>query len=93
MINMELWMIFVGILSAFAEFPQAIRILKRKSSGDISLTTWVIIYFAQVSWLRYGYDIESICIMVTNSINLIFTVVIMVLCMKYRNGRDKKCGK
>lgn len=88
-LDMEIWMSFVGFLSAIAEFPQVIRIMKRKSSGDISLLAWVVIYFAQVSWFRYGYDIDSLCIMITNGINLIFTLTIMILCVVYRNGGEK----
>jgi uncharacterized protein with PQ loop repeat len=87
--NMELWMLFVGFLMAAAEIPQIIKMYKRKSSGDISLFAWFLIYFGQVSWLRYGYDIESTALVFTNALNLVFSIIIMFMCVLYSEQYKK----
>lgn len=80
----------VGFMSAFAEIPQILKLLKRKSSDDISLFAWFVIYFGQVSWLRYGYDKGSISLMFCNGLNIFFTVVILFLCVVYSEQYKKR---
>lgn len=87
--NMELWMVFVGILMGIAEIPQVIKLYKRKTSDDLSLFAWFLIYFGQVSWLRYGYDIENIALVFTNALNLVFSIVILFMCVLYSEQYKK----
>lgn len=83
-------MILVGILTALAEIPQIIKLFKRKSSDDISLTAWFIIYFGQCSWLRYGIDNSSVSLIVCNGVNIIFSITIMILCVIYSEDYKRR---
>lgn len=87
-------MILVGVMTALAEIPQIIKLLRRKSSDDLSLIAWFIIYFGQCSWLRYGIDKESISLIICNGVNIIFSITIMVLCVIYsKEYKRKKLNK
>jgi uncharacterized protein with PQ loop repeat len=76
-------MILVGFVTALAEVPQTTKLLKRKSSDDISLIAWFLIYFGQCSWLRYGIDKGSLSLIICNGVNILFSVTIMFLCVMY----------
>lgn len=81
-------------MTALAEIPQIIKLLRRKSSDDLSLIAWFIIYFGQCSWLRYGIDEESISLIICNGVNIIFSITIMVLCVIYsKEYKRKKLNK
>lgn len=86
-------MIIVGFVTAIAEIPQILKLLKRKSSDDISLLAWFVIYFGQVSWFRYGYDNSSPSLMLCNGLNILFSIVIMVLCVIYSEDYKKRLNK
>lgn len=82
-------MIIVGFMTALAEIPQIIKLLRRKSSDDISLFAWFVIYFGQVSWLRYGYDKGSLSLITCNGLNILFTITILILCVIYSEDYKK----
>ncbi len=81
---MELWMIIIGASMAFADIPQILKLIKRKSSKDISLLFWFIILHGQLWWLGYGIYIKSISLAVSNFICVMFAIYIIVLVFKYR---------
>lgn len=88
--RLETWMMFVGFLTAIAEIPQIIKLAKRKTSADISLLAWFVIYFGQCSWLSYGLVKGSISLVACNALNILFSVVVMVLCVVYSEEYKKK---
>ncbi len=50
----------LGVLMSAAHFPQAYRIWKRKSAGDVSLTTYIIFAAGTWVWLAYGFAIGDV---------------------------------
>lgn len=86
----ETWMTLVGISMSFGSFPQIIKLLKTKSSKDISIIFWFITIHGLCWWEYYGYLIGSICLIITNCICLILDIIVLILVIKYRkNGRNK----
>lgn len=81
---MELWMSIVGISMSLGGIPQAYRIIKRRSSKDISITLWIILIHGMAWWLYYGITIHSISLIITNSFCLSLDLFILFLVIKYK---------
>lgn len=81
---MELWMSLVGISMSIGGLPQAIRMWKRKSSEDISITMWIVIIHGLCWWLYYGIVIGSVSLIVTNSVCLVLDSAVLLMVLKYR---------
>jgi len=83
----EIWMSIIGVSMAFAGLPQIFRIWKRKSSDDVSMLLFFIIFHGQVWWIFYSYSIGSISLFLTNATSIIFNGTILILTYKYRSHR------
>ena len=67
-----------GTLIGIANFPQAIKIFRRKSAKDISILSVSIFFTGAIVWILYGIEIKNIPILITNSlafISLLFMIV------------------
>jgi len=80
----EIWMVIIGCLMAISEIPQIIKLYRRKSSEDISLTMWYLIVFGIFNWLLYGIYKTSPSLIITNIICLTTGITIIILTHKYR---------
>ncbi len=63
--------------------PQLIRVWRRKSARDISLTMFLLFSFGVACWLIYGIGIGSGPITVANAITLILALAILLLKLRY----------
>ncbi|MEW5733986.1 MAG: SemiSWEET family transporter [Thermodesulfobacteriota bacterium] len=77
-------MSFVGVSMALAGIPQAGRIYKRRSSEDISLVFWLIVFHGQAWFFYYGFTIKSASLVITNGVCLVLTTVIIALTLRFR---------
>ena len=73
-----------GVLMALANYPQAIKILKRKSSKDVSLLTFSIIFFGTVIWFFYGISIGNLPVIVSYGIGLTGSFFVILAYFIYR---------
>jgi len=75
------FVIVLGFLAAFlttgALLPQAIKAWKTKSTGDLSLRMFSMIFTGTICWLIYGILTSDPPIIFANSIALIITSVIL----------------
>lgn len=83
-------MSIVGISMSAGGIPQMYRIWKRKTSSDISIILWLIIVHGIAWWLYYGIRIESISLIVTNSVCLVLDSIILTMVIIYRQGKSNK---
>ena len=81
---MEIWMSFVGVSMCLSGLPQGYRIWKRKTSDNISILFWLIMFHGIIWWFIYGLMIHSLCLIITNSVSIIIDSVLIFLIMKYR---------
>ena len=72
-----------GILSVSAFLPQAYRIWRRRSAGDISLTMYLAIVFASVLWMFYAHVYGATALFITNAIIGVVALLIAGLRMRY----------
>jgi len=76
--------LITGILMAFGNFPQAYRIFKRKSAGDVSLITYLIFFVGSVTWLAYGIASNDVPIIASYSVGTISCALVLIGWFKYR---------
>lgn len=67
--------------------PQLVRVWRRKSAKDISLTMFLLFSFGLACWLVYGLGIGSVPIVVANIVTL--TLALAILALKVYYDRKK----
>lgn len=75
-----------GILMSLSHFPQAVRIIKRKSSQDISLFMYSIFMVGSYVWLAYGIVFGILPVIISFIVAVIGTTSVFVLTLRYRKS-------
>ena len=83
--------IIAGILGIVAWVPQIYRIWIEKKADGISVPTFIVIVFALVLWLIYGFLVDSIALIISNIMTLI--VIIAVLIGAFKVQKENKYKK
>lgn len=73
-----------GILTTLAFVPQVLKIYRTKSGKDISRGMISIFSAGVLLWLVYGIVIDSLPLILANSVTLALTLAIIVLKVHYR---------
>jgi MtN3 and saliva related transmembrane protein len=73
-----------GILMSASYFPQAYKMMKRKSSADISLISYLMLLPAVALWVFYGFYINDYPVAVSSIFGFIGTVLIVALWFAYK---------
>jgi len=74
--------LIAAILTTGAFVPQVYKTWKSKSVDDISMTMYSVLFIGVVLWLLYGISLNSLPIILANSITGI--LVLMVIIFKFR---------
>ena len=77
-LNIEFFGYFAAILTTLAFLPQLIKTLKTKKAEDVSLITLIMFLTGVLSWIVYGYKIESIPILLANLITFVLNLLILI---------------
>lgn len=83
MINPEIIGFSAGILTTLAFLPQAIKVYKTNQTNDLSLWTFIILFFGVILWTTYGFLINSKCLIITNLFQII--LIIYIIYKIYKN--------
>lgn len=83
-------MSIVGISMSLAGIPQVYRMWKRKTSDDISIFLWIIMIHGIAWWLYYGITINSISLIITNSVCIVLDSIVLIMIIKYRSTKTKE---
>lgn len=81
--NVEIVGFIAGILVASALLPQVIKSWKTKSTQDISLGWSVMSLAGQLTWVIYGFLIDSYPLIIMSSITLVMALSVLYLKLKY----------
>ncbi|MCP9808633.1 glutathione synthetase [Cyanobium sp. HWJ4-Hawea] len=68
-----------SVLTVMAFLPQAWKIWRQGDANAISLRTYLLLVSASGLWAWFGYVIQSVPVIVTNSICLVVQASILVL--------------
>ncbi len=78
---------FIGcILIILSLTPQLIIIIQNKSSKNISLYTYYVLFIAQCIWSVYGVLNNDLQITITNVLSSIITIMIIILALYYKDN-------
>ena len=58
-----------GIIMSLGYYPQAIKIIKKKSAKDVSPTTYLMFLPGIVIWLIYGISLNDLPLIIANSVH------------------------
>ena len=73
-----------GILCMISFLPQIIKIVRTKKTEDLSLVTFSLLSLGVFLWLIYGILINSLPIILSNSVIFILSLLIVVMKIKYK---------
>lgn len=76
--------IVAGVLSVAAFVPQAWRIFRRKSAGDVSLAMYLTLTAASLLWMFYAWVLGSTPLLLTNFV--IGVIAVLIALLKVRHG-------
>lgn len=86
-----------AVCTTIAFLPQLIRVWRRKSADDISLSMFLLFSSGVALWLVYGLRIASFPIIAANAVTLALALAILVLKLRYdarqRSGDASISGK
>lgn len=70
--------------SLAASVPQVIQLFKEKRSTELSLTTWTMWFFCQITFLVYVTSRGETLMLITNTIWLLFYASMLWMIIYYR---------
>ena len=68
-----------AILTTAANFPQTYKIIKTKSTDDISVNTYLLLTAGCGLWVAYGILNKDLPIIIANSISTSICIIILIL--------------
>jgi MtN3 and saliva related transmembrane protein len=78
-----------GVIMAVSPVLQIIRVVRRRSSEDLSISYFMVLIVGFALWLAYGISIRNAVLIVPNSVALIVGVTTIVVAASYRSGHDR----
>jgi MtN3 and saliva related transmembrane protein len=75
--------LMAGALTTMSLLPQVVKIWRSKSTKDISFGMYLILAMGLLLWAFYGLFIESLPVVITNSLSFILACIIIALKTKY----------
>ncbi len=73
-----------GTFTTAAFVPQVIKTWRTRSTEDISLAMFAIFALGVLLWLVYGIYIDSLPIVIANTITLVLAGTIVVLKLRFK---------
>ena len=68
-----------AVLTTVANFPQAYKIIRTRSTKDISVLTYSLLAMGGVLWILYGVFNKDIPLVLANSISTTLCIIILIL--------------
>jgi len=79
--------IIAGVIMSFGYYPQAFKIIKRKSAKDISLLTYSMFLLGIIIWLLYGISLKDTPLIVSNILALIGCCFVLTAYLIYKKHK------
>ena len=73
-----------AVLTTASFLPQAVKTIRTKNTGGISLFMYSLFALGTLLWLLFGLLSNNMPVTVANAITLIFAVIILVYKIRYR---------
>jgi len=82
--NIEVVGLVAATLTTYAFLPQVYKTWKTKDVSAFSLPTFSLFFIGILFWLVYGMYMESLSMILANSITLLSSLTLLVMIFKYR---------
>jgi len=82
-----------GCISSITFLPQVVKTWKTKSAADVSLLMFTFATVSVVMWLVYGIILANVPIIFTNSMVLLFSLIMLYFKFRYSEPQNKKLPK
>ena len=80
-----------GLTVCIQELPQFFKIIKTKSTNDLSLCGLFLRLFSGILWMTYGIMLFELPIIISNGFYLTLAIVIIIFKMYYdKQNKEKK---
>ena len=73
-----------GLFTSIALLPQVVKAWKTKLTRDVSLVWATTLTIGVFLWLVYGILINSLPIMIANSVTFILAITVLILKIKHK---------
>ncbi|MET2986171.1 SemiSWEET family sugar transporter [Aureibaculum conchae] len=82
--SIEILGLLAGGLTTAAFVPQVYKTYKSKSADSLSLTMFMVFFVGIILWLIYGIYVNSLAMMVTNSITAALSLLLIYFKLTYK---------
>jgi MtN3 and saliva related transmembrane protein len=73
-----------GVLMGIAPVLQIRRILRERSSRDLSLGYFAILLFGFVLWVAYGLTARNLALVIPNAVSLLVGIALVAVAVRFR---------
>ncbi|HEY0010385.1 MAG TPA: SemiSWEET family transporter [Candidatus Paceibacterota bacterium] len=74
----------VGFAFSIGYYPQAYKIFKTKSAGDVSISSFIIFVIGTTVWTFYGFYERNITIILSFFLGMVGSWLVLFLTLYYR---------
>jgi len=64
-------------LTTIALVPQIVKVIKTKDTKNLSLVMYIVFILGITGWLVFGIMIENLAMIISNSITIVFGLIIL----------------
>jgi MtN3 and saliva related transmembrane protein len=82
-IHMDIIGGLAGLLTTMAFVPQVIKVVRSRSTGDLSFAMFLIFTLGVFLWLLYGFCMGSIPIILANLATFLLSITILFYKVRY----------
>ena len=83
--SIEILGLVAAVFTTAAFIPQVYKTWKAKSAKDLSLTMYLVFFTGLMMWLSYGYFINSISVILANTITGLLTIILIYFKLRYKD--------
>ena len=83
---LEILVTVFGTIMSLAYIPQALKIIKNKSSKNISLFTFIVLWVGVIIWLLYGLSISNLPVIIANAVGLLGISFVIICYVIYKKS-------
>jgi uncharacterized protein with PQ loop repeat len=81
-----------GVLMAVSPTLQIRRMLRTRSSNDVSLLYLTMLCGGFIAWLAYGYALGNPAMLISNAASLTVMVITIIVALRFRRAGAKRAA-
>lgn len=82
--NYEIMGLIAALLTTASFVPQVYKTWKSKSADSLSLTMYIVFFIGVILWLLYGIHLNSLAMIIANSITAVLALMLIFFKFRYK---------